>query len=82
MTEFVTPHTSCSFNPSASPHMGGAWERLPHHILSYEVLENLLIEVENVVNSRPLTSIPLEGDESPVLTPNHLLLGSSNGLKQ
>ncbi|XP_065094574.1 uncharacterized protein LOC135715091 [Ochlerotatus camptorhynchus] len=93
MIEFTTPHTSWSFNPPASPHMGGAWERLirtvkqnlgkilPASTLSYEVLENLLIEVENVVNSRPLTSIPLEDDKSPVLTPNHFLLGSSNGLK-
>lgn len=93
MTEFTTPHTSWSFNPPASPHMGGAWERiirtvkqnlaklLPNRTLSYEVLENLLIEVENVINSRPLTSIPLEDDESPVLTPNHILLGSSNGLR-
>ncbi|XP_062557433.1 uncharacterized protein LOC134222307 [Armigeres subalbatus] len=92
MTEFTTPHTSWSFNPPASPHMGGAWERLirtvkqnlsklkPNSTLSHEVLENVLIEVENVVNSRPLTSIPLEDDESPVLTPNHFLLGSSNGL--
>ncbi|XP_062540920.1 uncharacterized protein LOC134208962 [Armigeres subalbatus] len=93
MIEFTTSHTTWSFNPPASPHMGGAWERLirtvkqnlnkllPNRTLSYEVLENLLIEVENVVNSRPLTSIPIEDDESPVLTPNHFLLGSSNGLK-
>ncbi|XP_062710719.1 uncharacterized protein LOC115269391 [Aedes albopictus] len=92
-TEFTTPHTTWIFNPPASPHMGGAWERLirtvkqnlnkllPSRSLSYEVLENLLIEVENVVNSRPLTSIPVEDDESPVLTPNHFLLGSSNGLR-
>ncbi|KXJ68609.1 hypothetical protein RP20_CCG002493 [Aedes albopictus] len=91
--EFTTPHTTWIFNPPASPHMGGAWERLirtvkqnlnkllPNRTLSYEVLENLLIEVENVVNSRPLTSIPVEDDESPVLTPNHFLLGSSNGSK-
>ncbi|XP_055615002.1 uncharacterized protein LOC129761309 [Toxorhynchites rutilus septentrionalis] len=93
IAEFTTPHTSWNFNQPASPHMGGAWERLirtvkqnlnkllPKGPPSYEVLENLLIEVENIVNSRPLTSIPLEDDESPVLTPNHFLLGSSNGLK-
>ncbi|XP_062698846.1 uncharacterized protein LOC134284222 [Aedes albopictus] len=93
MVEFTTPHTRWSFNPPASPHMGGAWERLirtvkqnlfrllPGRTISYEVLENLLIEVENVINSRPLTNIPLEDDDSPVLTPNHFLLGSSNGLR-
>ncbi|XP_062557065.1 uncharacterized protein LOC134221917 [Armigeres subalbatus] len=41
----------------------------------------MLAEVENIINSRPLTSIPLDDDQSPVLTPNHFLLGSSNGLR-
>ncbi|KXJ68836.1 hypothetical protein RP20_CCG001484 [Aedes albopictus] len=93
MTEFTTPHTRWSFNPPAAPHMGGAWERLirtvkqnlskllPSNTPTLEVFENVLIEVENVVNSRPLTGIPLDDDESPVLTPNHFLVGSSNGLK-
>lgn len=53
----------------------------PNRTVSHEVLENMLIEVENVVNSRPLTSLPLDDDQSPVLTPNHFLLGSSNGLR-
>ncbi|XP_062537864.1 uncharacterized protein LOC134206189 [Armigeres subalbatus] len=91
--EFTTSHTSWSFIPPASPHMGGSWERLvrsvkanlanlkPNRTLSYEVLENMLAEVENIINSRPLTSIPLDDDQSPVLTPNHFLLGSSNGLR-
>lgn len=52
----------------------------PNSTLSYEVLVNVLVEDENVVNSRPLTSIPLEEDESAVLIPNHFLLGLSNGL--
>ncbi|XP_053692049.1 uncharacterized protein LOC128740530 [Sabethes cyaneus] len=93
MTEFTTTHTSWSFNPPASPHMGGAWERLIRTVkqnlckllsnrpISYEILENALIEVESIINSRPLTSIPLEDDDSPVLTPNDFLLGSSSGLK-
>lgn len=41
----------------------------------------MLAEVENVINSRPLTNIPIDDDQSPVLTPNHFLLGSSNGLR-
>ncbi|XP_055589595.1 uncharacterized protein LOC129741828 [Uranotaenia lowii] len=91
--EISSPNTTWSFIPPASPHMGGSWERMiqsvkrnlnqikPRHQLSDEVLKNLLIEIENVVNSRPLTNLPLENDSSPVLTPNHFLLGSSNGLK-
>ncbi|XP_058836435.1 uncharacterized protein LOC131693010 [Topomyia yanbarensis] len=73
--------------------MGGAWERLVQSVKrnltvlqsnatpTHEVLQNALVEVENVLNSRPLTSVPLEDDESPVLTPNHFLLGSQNGLQ-
>ncbi|XP_055613505.1 uncharacterized protein LOC129759945 [Uranotaenia lowii] len=93
MEEFVSPHTQWNFNPPASPHMGGAWERLirtvknnlvklnPNHRPNDEILENMLIEIENVVNSRPLTHVAIEDENSPALTPNHFLLGSSNGLK-
>ncbi|XP_058456587.1 uncharacterized protein LOC131433983 [Malaya genurostris] len=92
-TEFISSRTRWYFNPPVSPHMGGAWERLirsvklnlaklqPNRLPTDKVLQNALIEVENVVNSRPLTDIPLEDDESPVLTPNHFLLGSANGLR-
>ncbi|XP_062551031.1 uncharacterized protein LOC134215999 [Armigeres subalbatus] len=91
--EFTSSHTSWNFIPPASPHMGGAWERLVRTVkqnlsklksnrtLSHEVLENLLAEIENIVNSRPLTCIPVDDDQSPVLTPNHFLLGSSNGMR-
>ncbi|XP_055522839.1 uncharacterized protein LOC129717016 [Wyeomyia smithii] len=88
--EFTSAHTEWKFNPPASPHMGGAWERLirtlkknlnnvlASRVTSAEVLENALTEMENIVNSRPLTGIPLENDFSPVLTPNHFLIQSSN----
>lgn len=93
LKEFATPHTEWTFIPPASPHMGGAWERLIRSVKTNlsklqwgrlptdEVLHSTLLEIENVVNSRPLTDIPIDDDESPVLTPNHFLIGSSNGLK-
>ncbi|XP_055601262.1 uncharacterized protein LOC129750077 [Uranotaenia lowii] len=93
IAEFTSPNTKWSFNPPASPHMGGAWERLirsvkqnlaklnPNHRPNDETLENMLIEIENIVNSRPLTHVPIDDDSSEVLTPNHFLVGSSNGLK-
>ncbi|XP_058456937.1 uncharacterized protein LOC131434290 [Malaya genurostris] len=93
MQEFTTSRTEWKFNPPASPHMGGAWERLIQSVKknlnvlqrnsspTHEVLQNALVEVENVLNSRPLTSVPLDNDESPVLTPNHFLLGTHNGLR-
>ncbi|XP_065089851.1 uncharacterized protein LOC135711035 [Ochlerotatus camptorhynchus] len=93
MQEFTTPNTEWTFIPPASPHMGGAWERLIRSVKSNlyklpwtrlptdEILYSTLLEIENVINSRPLTDIRMEDDESPVLTPNHFLLGSSNGMK-
>ncbi|XP_062557227.1 uncharacterized protein LOC134222098 [Armigeres subalbatus] len=93
MKEFVTVDTTWSFNPPLAPHMGGSWERLigsvkrnlqtinPSRNPTDEVLRNLMAEVENVINSRPLTHIPIDDDCAPALTPNHFLLGSSNGIK-
>ncbi|XP_062555750.1 uncharacterized protein LOC134220664 [Armigeres subalbatus] len=93
MREFTTTETEWVFNPPMAPHMGGSWERLIRTVkknmlsvcttknLSDEVLRNLLTEIENVVNSRPLTHVPVDDDSGPALTPNHFLVGSSNGSK-
>ncbi|XP_062703000.1 uncharacterized protein LOC134285705 [Aedes albopictus] len=93
MKEFVDTETSWTFLPPVSPHMGGSWERLigsvkknlmailPTRKLTDEVLRNLLTEIESTVNSRPLTHVPVDDDSAPALTPNHFLLGSSNGSK-
>ncbi|XP_055543645.1 uncharacterized protein LOC129729179 [Wyeomyia smithii] len=80
--EFTTTSTSWIFNPPASPHMGGIWERMiqtvkkileeikPKRLLSDEVLRNLMAEIENIVNSRPLTHVPVDG-ESSLAPPQH-----------
>ncbi|XP_055623383.1 uncharacterized protein LOC129766811 [Toxorhynchites rutilus septentrionalis] len=93
MKEFASSGIEWVFNPPLSPHMGGCWERLIRTVKSNlmvvcsskrssdEVLRNLLAEVENIVNSRPLTHVPIDEDSAPALTPNHFLLGSSNGSK-
>uniref|UniRef100_A0A1B0CTR4 Putative pao retrotransposon peptidase n=1 Tax=Lutzomyia longipalpis TaxID=7200 RepID=A0A1B0CTR4_LUTLO len=77
------------FNPPASPHMGGPWERLVRTVKTAlkktlsstvptpELLGTVLIEVENIVNSRPLCVI---SDDDVMLTPNHLLLQRSSTL--
>lgn len=46
-----------------------------------ELLRTMVCEAEFVVNSRPLTYIPLDSEASDVLTPNHFIMGSSNGIK-
>ncbi|XP_062538499.1 uncharacterized protein LOC134206794 [Armigeres subalbatus] len=93
MEHFVTSDTKWSFNPPASPHFGGAWERLVQSVKKAlkhtqltrtptdELLRNMLTEIELIVNSRPLTELPLDDEHSQSLTPNHFLLGSSDGSK-
>lgn len=80
------------FIPPGAPHMGGAWERLVRSVKTAlaatlnerspkeEVLHTLLLEVEHVVNSRPLTEISLDPDAEEALTSNHFLIGKSCGL--
>ncbi|XP_062533439.1 uncharacterized protein LOC134202468 [Armigeres subalbatus] len=92
---FTNTRTRWSFNPPGAPHMGGAWERMVRSVKvaiggileaqrrpDDEVLETVVIEAEAMINSRPLTYIPLESADQESLTPNHFILGSSNGVKQ
>lgn len=91
---FTNTTTKWSFIPPGAPHMGGAWERLVQSVksamkdayvegkLSDEELQTLVVEAESIVNSRPLTYLPLDSEESEALTPNHFLLGASSGAKQ
>ncbi|XP_070075675.1 uncharacterized protein [Drosophila takahashii] len=76
------------FNCPANPAEGGAWERMVQcvkKVLAHtmkelapkeHVLENLLIEGESIVNSRPLTHLPVTVDQEAPLTPNNLLKGA------
>lgn len=80
------------FISPASPHMGGAWERLIRSVKTAlkvvlkerapreEVLMTLLTEIENIVNSRPLSYVTVDHEYPESLTPNHFLIGSSSNL--
>ncbi|CAH2083722.1 unnamed protein product [Euphydryas editha] len=82
--------TKWTFIPPASPHWGGAWERLIRSVKvalkvvlkerapREEVLNTLIAEVEAIVNGRPLSHVSVEVDSKESLTPNHFLLGSSS----
>ncbi len=75
------------FNPASASHMGGVWERqirtvrsvlsslLVEHAprLNDESLRTLLVEVEAIVNSRPLSVETLSDDTIEPLCPNSLL---------
>ncbi|XP_055623485.1 uncharacterized protein LOC129766911 [Toxorhynchites rutilus septentrionalis] len=92
---FTNANTQWHFNVPAAPHMGGPWERMvksvkvamkaisgsPRHP-SDEVLETIMLEAEAIINSRPLTYVPLDMEDDEALTPNHFLLCGSTGIKQ
>ncbi|XP_053696636.1 uncharacterized protein LOC128743950 [Sabethes cyaneus] len=91
---FTSALTKWTFNPPAAPHMGGVWERLVQSVKTAmgtaldaprrpddETLATIVYEAEAMVNSRPLTYVPLESADQEALTPNHFLLGSSSGAK-
>lgn len=78
------------FIPSYSPTFGGLWEAavkstkyhlkrvLQSQLLTYEQISTVLIEIECVLNSRPL--IPLSSsdvNDYSYLTPGHFLIGNA-----
>lgn len=90
ITQFWTmKHTKWKFNPPIAPHMGGVWERLIQSVKKNikevlksrypqeYVLRTLFAECENIINSRPLTHVSIDSDDSEALTPNHFLIGPS-----
>ena len=92
-TDLALLRIEWSFNPPSAPHMGGAWERLVRSVKSTlrvilherapkdEVLLTLMIEAESLVNSRPLTHVPVDPNDPESLTPNHFLLGTSSSVQ-
>ena len=73
------------FNPPASPHIGGVWERLvksvkevlhatmQDRILTDPHLATTFTEVESILNNRPLTHASGDVSDLEALTPNILL---------
>ena len=77
-----------SFIPPYAPHMGGLWEAavksMKSHLkkvaanlsFTYEEFSTLLVRIEAVLNSRPLSPITENPNEVLPLTPGHLLRGA------
>lgn len=77
------------FIPPRSPHFGGLWEAgvksakshlkkvLGSTLLTFEELNTVLIQIEAVLNSRPMTCLTNDPNDLRVLTPGHFIIGDS-----
>ncbi|XP_031352596.1 uncharacterized protein LOC116177688 [Photinus pyralis] len=75
------------FIPSYSPVFGGLWEAgvksTKFHLkriagkalLTYEQLNTIVVEIEGILNSRPITQITNDPSDLSYLTPAHFLIG-------
>lgn len=85
--DFQQLNTEWRFIPPASPHFGGLWEAgvksIKNHmkktigtsLLTFEELTTLLVQIEAVLNSRPLCPLTNNPNEYNCLTPGHFLVG-------
>ncbi|XP_073782539.1 uncharacterized protein [Danio rerio] len=79
------------FNPPAAPHFGGTWEREIKSVkmalntvigaqpISEEVLRTVLLEVEAILNSKPLGYTSSNVADLDAVTPSILLMGRLDG---
>ena len=79
-----------TFNPAYALHSGGVWEPLIRsvkdsfyaiigsQILTDDIFNTVLCEVEHFMNARPITTVSASSDDVEALTPNHFLLWRSH----
>ncbi|KAL0165842.1 hypothetical protein M9458_037686, partial [Cirrhinus mrigala] len=79
------------FNPPGAPHFGGTWEReirsvktalyrvVGSQAFTEEVLHTVLLEVEGILNAKPLGYVSSDPKDLDPVTPNVLLMGRRDG---
>ncbi|XP_061393519.1 uncharacterized protein LOC133335406 [Musca vetustissima] len=77
------------FIPPSAPHMGGLWEAgvkcfkahfkkvMKDRKFNFEEFSTILVRIESVLNSRPLTPLSEDPEDLEALTPAHFLRGGS-----
>lgn len=87
--DFQRMKTNWSFIPPAAPHFGGLWEAgvksVKTHLkkvvgtrnLTFEELTTVLVQIEGILNSRPMCTMSNNPNSYIALTPTHFILGEA-----